>query len=236
MRYLAFVLVGFLLYNAEAADFFADRCIGSLQNSCSDCQSELTPCFSITQAIACAEADGSGEADRVIVRTGIYREVFELGASGSASDPYILSGYPGESPIVDAETLALSDFQALGTVGANRSHIQIQNLIFRNGNLTSSGNFIPGLKVSNDQSDIFIRDVTITDMSGVGIEVSNRADRVTLDSLTVTNFGSNFGIFVREATNVAIRNSTISGGPNGNVDGISIQHTDGFLVEHNEVF
>lgn len=110
-------------------------------------------------------ANTLGPGDTVLVRGGVYAERVTVNVSGSASGgPVTFTGYPGETPIVDATgvTPPTSDTALFLLIG--RSYVVIRRFELRNYQATA-GNRVPcGIMVRGASHHIEIRENNIHDI------------------------------------------------------------------------
>lgn len=81
----------------------------------------------------------AGPGDVILIRSGVYDEYIKIANSGTSSSPITLSGYPGESVIVDGSSIApdptvwIGDYNKPPVIDVAGSYVVVKDLEIRNG-------------------------------------------------------------------------------------------------------
>jgi len=192
-------------------------------------------------------ADTARAGSTVYVRSGIYEELVDIKASGSASDGFItFRSYPGETAILDAAHFTPSGRSAVLTI-QNKSYVRIMGFEIRNFH-TAEHHLVPlGISVIGAGSHIELlrnnvhhieqtfdgRDAPGRGGNGFGIAVYGTDARTPITDLIIEGnevhhlkTGSSESLVVNgNVTNFRITGNTVHDNNNIGIDVIGFEHT-----------
>jgi hypothetical protein len=192
-------------------------------------------------------ADTARAGSTVYVRSGIYEELVDIKASGTASDGFItFRSYPGETAILDAAHFTPSGRSAVLTI-QNKSYVRIMGFEIRNFH-TAEHHLVPlGISVIGAGSHIELlrnnvhhieqtfdgRDAPGRGGNGFGIAVYGTDARTPITDLIIEGnevhhlkTGSSESLVVNgNVTNFRITGNTVHDNNNIGIDVIGFEHT-----------
>ncbi len=179
----------------------------------------VSPGQSIQSAVNSANA-----GDTIQIRAGTYNESVSISRSGTASSPIVITGYPGEKPVIDGQN-------SRGTgVSIRGSYITVSNLKVTNHT---------GHDVDVDRSSF----VTISDLevyiTGRALHIQNSNNIIIKNSTitTPTNIARQTdGIYSQRNKNNIYENNSITiynSDPTGHDDAIQMYQDDSITVRGN---
>jgi hypothetical protein len=129
----------------------------------------------------------------VYVETGVYNESVTFPASGTASDPITLAGYPGETAVIDGTGLSVNGTQGLINI-VDQSHITVKGFEIRNYTTSKAALTPAGIWVTGSGSGLQLLDNLVHNIS-----------------TTAEKNGNAFGIAVYGTSRTPITDLIISG-------------------------
>ena len=178
---------------ACAADYYVSK-TGNDSNT----GSLASPFLTIARGITMAQS-----GDTVFVRGGTYNERPNITKSGTASAPFILRAYPGETPVLDCGSLSVPTGAGDEPVIRikDRSHVIVQGFTIQNWR-SSNPNALP--------EGILINATGSTTMSNIRI-LNNTIHHVEQNSADTGNAGDAHGIKVAGRSTNAMTGIVIDG-------------------------
>ena len=173
----------------------------------------------------------------VYLRGGVYNEWLSFPRSGAAGRPISLSGYPGETAVLDGHGL---EWRCGIDLGSN-DHLRVENLTIRDYIRQGLRGYAISGRGGND--DIVLR---ILDISLVGTPIKLQASdasvshQILIENVTAHDYDSG-GIDVGPAGSIdglTVRHVTLtgpSGGDDTAVDGIAVEDGQNVTIEDTRV-
>jgi parallel beta-helix repeat protein len=114
--------------------------------------------ISAPASISSAEA-AAAPGEVVCLRGGVYNQVVTLADSGTSGAPITVTGYPGETAILDGTGLGLGSSSSIVNISGSYvhlSHVEIRNSTGRGITVTGSGDVVANNKVHDMQFNALV--------------------------------------------------------------------------------
>jgi hypothetical protein len=169
----------------------------------------------------------------VFVRAGTYNEFIEFQRSGNAGAPIVLSGYPGETAVLDGTGLNWR----YGVNLQSFDNLVVENLNIRDYIRDGERGF--GIVGWGDTDNIVLRNLSI---SLVGTPIKIAADggtevrsNITIEDIIAAEYDwGGIDLGPGPVSNVIVRNVQLMGQPGGDntaIDGIAVEDGNQIIVE-----
>jgi len=172
-------------------------------------------------------------AQTVFVRAGTYNEFIEFQRSGKLGAPIVLSGYPGETAVLDGTGLNWR----YGVNLQSFDNLVVENLTIRDYIRDGERGF--GIVGWGDTDNIVLRDLSIS-LVGTPIKIAADGGTDVRSNITIENIiaaGYEWGgidLGPGAVSNVIVRNVQLMGQPGGDntaIDGIAVEDGNQITVE-----
>jgi hypothetical protein len=179
----------------------------------------VSPGQSIQSAVNSANA-----GDTVQIRAGTYNESISVSRSGTASAPIVITGYPGERPVIDGQNSRSSGISIRG------SYITVSNLKVTNHT---------GHDIDVDRSSNVVIDGLEVYITGRALHIQE-SNNITVKNSTITTPANiarqTDGIYSQRNKNNIYENNSIiiyNSDPTGHDDAIQMYQDDSIIVRGN---
>ncbi|HEX8791784.1 MAG TPA: choice-of-anchor Q domain-containing protein [Polyangiaceae bacterium] len=144
--------------------------------------------------------------DTLCIRAGTYAEANQFGTSGTQTSPIVISGYPGERPVIDVGGAASSNAFALWNDAMEIGWIQLQGLEIRGATFGVHFSNVHHFTIEDD----WVHDNGGQGILGTGHDIFINRNRVYANGITATPTNLNHGLYVT-GRRYAITNNLVYG-------------------------
>lgn len=130
--------------------------------------------------------------DTLCIRAGTYAEANQFGTSGTQASPIVISGYPGERPVIDVGGAASSNAFAIWNDAMEIGWIQLQGLEIRGATFGVHFSNVHHLTIEDD----WVHDNGGQGILGTGHDVYIDRNRVYTNGITATPTNLNHGLYL----------------------------------------
>jgi hypothetical protein len=223
---VTFVALGGVLVGgaegAPTATLYVDNTNAQATDTANDCQTQSTPCATISHAVSLANAMGSTAAT-VDVLAGAYDEAVTI-TNESSTSTLTITGGPGVTVTAPAGD---SIFTATNTTFSNTGKITLSNLTITGAQATGNGG---GLE--DDSAGVnLMNDTFSSDSASSGGALDTQGGNKIVGVTFVGDSASNDGGAISNNGNITVTNDTFVGDTAGR-DGGAISTDTGAIIEN----